>query len=133
MRKMKILIFLSISLLFGVLASFQRVELQTSDYLIQKWVYADYENGNMIYRSMRKFKKDRPGIEFKDNGILKRRQNSKWSAAPPIDYELVSGTWKSISDSLIEMEYENWSGLIKDTLQIIELSESKLVLKSFYN
>ena len=129
---MKILTYISILALFLIFTSFHTTESQTSDYLIQKWVYEDYDSGKLIYKSNRKFIDDRPGIEFKENGELIRRQNSGWCGTPPIDYELASGTWIYISDSILVIEYKNWSGLIKDTMQIIELSKSKLTLKSIY-
>ena len=129
---MKILNYIVIFSLFLAFTSFQINESKTSDFLYQKWVYKDYQNGNMIYESKRKFKKDKSGIEFKENGTITLKQNSGWCGTPPIDFEIVSGTWKNISDSLLEIEYKDWSGIKKDTLQIIELSKSELTLKPIY-
>jgi hypothetical protein len=124
--------YISILLLFVVFASFQITESKTSSFLYQKWIYKDYQNGNLVYESKRKFKKDKRGIEFKENGTIMRKQNSSWCGTPPIDYEIVAGTWKKISDSIIEIEYKNWGGIKKDTLQIIKLSKSELTLKPIY-
>ena len=129
---MKILKYIAILTLFVAFASFHKTDSNPSDFLYQKWIYEDYQNGNKIYASNRKFMKDKPGIEFKENGSILRKQNSGWCATPPIDYVIVSGTWENISDSVLVIEYKSWSGLIKDTLQIIELSKSKLILKSIY-
>ena len=106
---MKTLKYISILLLFVVFASFQITVSKTSSFLYQKWIYKDYQNGNLVYESKRKFKKDKSGIEFKENGTVIRKQNSGWCGTPPIDFEIVSGTWKNISDSLIEVECKDWS------------------------
>lgn len=129
---MKILNYIAILTLFAVFTSFQVTESKTSDFLFQKWIYEDYKNGNLIYESKRNFKKGRPGIEFTSNGTITRKQNSGWCGTPPIDFEIVSGTWKNISDSVVEIEYKYWGGLAKDTLQIVELTKSKLILKPIY-
>ncbi|SEL99495.1 hypothetical protein SAMN04487910_3844 [Aquimarina amphilecti] len=129
---MKFLNYISILFLFFVFTSFQITEPKTPDFLYQKWIYNYYQNGNLIYKSKRKFKKDKSGIEFKENGTIIRKQNSGWCGTPPINFEIVSGTWKNVSDSLIKIEYKDWSGIRNDTLQIIELSKSKLILKPIY-
>ncbi len=129
---MMILKYISILLLAIFFASFQKDESTKFDFLIQKWVYKNYEKGKFIYESNRKFKKDKAGIEFKENGTIIKQQNSGWCGTPPIEYENVTGTWKKISDSLIVLEYKNWAGSNKDTMKIIEISKSKLTLKWIY-
>lgn len=129
---MKTLHYISFLILFLVFTSFQITKAKTTDFLFQKWVYVNYKNGNLIYESKSKFEKDKPAIEFNENGTIEKKQNSGWCGTPPIDYEIVSGTWKSISDSLIELEYKDWRGPVKDTLKILALSKSKLVLKPVY-
>ncbi|WP_298545885.1 hypothetical protein [uncultured Aquimarina sp.] len=129
---MKIPNYILILILFGVFSSFQGSESKSSDFLFQKWVYKDYQNENLVYESKRKFKKDKSGFEFISNGTIIRKQNSGWCGTPPIDYEIVSGTWKNISDSVLEIKYKYWGGLAKDTLKIVELTKSKLILKPIY-
>lgn len=129
---MKILTNLSILFLFSLFTSFNSIDIQNSDALFQKWVYKEYDNGNQIFESKLKFDADKSGIEFKKNGQITKHQNSGWCGTPPIDYELASGTWENISDSVLVLQYKTWRGLTKDTLQIIELSKSKLTLKKFY-
>ncbi len=129
---MKILNYIAILGLSLIFTSFCITESKTSEFLYQKWIYEDYQNGNLIYESKRQFKKDKPGIEFKVNRTITRKQNSGWCGTPPIEYEIVYGTWKTISDTVIEMEYKNWKGLTKDTLQIVSLTKSKLILKPIY-
>ena len=129
---MKTLPYISLAILFVVFTSFQITKSKIPAFLFQKWIYEGYENGNQIYESKLKFEKDKPAIEFKQDGTIQKKQNSGWCGTPPIDYEIVSGSWKSISDSLLEIEYKNWIGQVKDTIQIIALSKSKLILKPVY-
>lgn len=128
---MKNLKYISILVLFVLFTSFNRTESKTSEYLFQIWVFENYENDQVTYESKPKFNKHKPGIEFKENGIISRKQNSSWCGTE-IEYETVSGTWKKISKSLLVIEYENWNGINKDTLQIEELTKSKLIFKHIY-
>jgi hypothetical protein len=130
---MKALNYISILLLFVDFTSFQTSESKIADFLYQKWVYNDSQNGNLIYESKRNFNKSKSGIEFKEDGTLMRKQNSGWCGTPPIEFETVSGTWNYISDSIIEIEFKDWSGFRKDTLQVIELTEFKLTLKPIHS
>ena len=128
---MKILKYIIILFLCLAFISFNKTESNNSNFLFQKWVYEKYDNDNLIYQSKRKFKKDKPGIEFKENGTINRKQNSSWCGTE-IEYETVSGTWKNISDSLFVIEYKNWNGRNIDTLQIVELTKTKLAVKPIY-
>ena len=128
MKILKYIVILGLCLTFS---SFYKPESKTSEFLFQKWVYENYENDNLTYESRWKFKKHKPGIEFKENGTIIRKQNSSW-CGNEIEFETVSGKWKKISESLLEIEYKNWSGMNKDTLQIVELTKSKLIVKPIH-
>ena len=125
---MKNLKYISIIVLFVLFTSFNKTESKSSEYLFQKWVFENFKSDKVTYESKRKFHKHKPGIEFKENGIISKKQNSSWCGTE-IEYETVSGTWKKISDSLLAIEYENWNGKNKDTLQIVKLTKSKLIIK----
>ncbi|MDW5289627.1 hypothetical protein [Formosa sp. PL04] len=129
---MKIINYIAIFSLIVIFSSFQITSLKTSDLLFQKWVYEGYQNGNLLYESQLDFTEDKAGIEFKNNGTLSLKQNSGSCGTPPITYKTISGTWKNISDSILEIEYKNWSGLTKDTLQIVNVSKTKLTLKQIH-
>ena len=67
---------------FVVFTSFQITKYQTPDFLFQKWIYVNYQNGNQIYESQLKFEKDKPAIEFKEDGTILKKQNSGWCGTP---------------------------------------------------
>ncbi|WP_445710696.1 hypothetical protein [Flavobacterium sp.] len=117
---------------FTVLSSFNKTESEISPFLFQNWIYENYQNGDQSFISKDRFQKDKSGIAFKENGTIVKRQNSGWCGTPPIDYVNVNGTWKEISESLLEIQYESWNGRNVDTIQIVEISKNKLVLRHIY-
>lgn len=133
MQKIKIINLIIILGVFITFSSFHKHKSETSNYLFQKWVYHDFDDNNLIYKSEIKFNKNKPGLEFYQNKTITIRQNIGWCATPPIEYETIKGSWSSITDSLIEIEYKNWNGLKKDTLKIIKISKSTLILKPIFS
>ena len=79
---MKTLLYKSILFLFVVFTSFQIPKSKIPDFLFQKWIYVNYQNGNQIYESQLKFEKDKPAIEFKEDGTILKKQNSGWCGTP---------------------------------------------------
>lgn len=118
-----------IIILFNVLCSFNKTEFEIPSFLFQNWVYDSYQNGEQTFISKNRFQKDKPGIRFNEKGTIVKRQSSGWCGTPPIHYVNVKGTWKEISASLLAIQYESWNGMNIDTLQIVEISKEKLVLK----
>ena len=124
--------YITIVALFTVLSSFNKIESEISPFLFQNWIYENYQNGDQSFISKDRFQKDKPGIAFNENGTIVKRQNSGWCGTPPITYENVNGTWKEISESLLEIQYESWNGRNVDTLQIVAITKEKLVLRHIY-
>lgn len=123
---MKILKYITIFGLCLTFSSFFNNESRTSEFLFQKWVYEKNENGKVFFENKKKLNKHRQGIKYKKNGTIIRIQNTSWCGD---QYEKVFGTWKKLSDSLIEIEYDNWSGSNKSIFKILELTKSKLIIK----
>ncbi|HLP53579.1 MAG TPA: hypothetical protein VK151_01050 [Fluviicola sp.] len=101
------------------------------DPLIGTWVYAEYDEQEeaMIYTKASSFEEDKPGIEFKASGKLVKRQNVGWCGTPPIDYGNNDGTWKQTSDSIITISYHYWGGTAEEDWQIVQVSDTKLMVK----
>ncbi|WP_299121832.1 hypothetical protein [uncultured Winogradskyella sp.] len=130
---MKVFYYITFISLFLICSSFQITQFKSKDFLFQKWVYEDFENNTMILKSKRNYKRDKFGIEFSENGTLERKQNANWCGTGQIEFEIVSGTWKHISESDLEIKYKDWRGSVIDTLQIVQLTKSKLALKIISN
>lgn len=100
--------------------------------LFQTWVKVGYSDGSAVYKSRGSFKKSRPGVEFRKDGTIIKRQNLSFCGTPPIKYENASGNWSFTSDSLLILQYENWRGFIKDTFEMTHLSKKRLELRRAY-
>ena len=59
-----------------------------------------------------------PGIEFRKNGTLIKRQNAGWCGTPPITYSNQEGSWKILSDTSIQISYDYWRGQVEENLWI---------------
>lgn len=124
---MRVVIYILTFLVVCTAMSFSYIKDRNS--LERVWIYEKYEKGVLIYVHKSKFSKHKSGIEFKENGILKVKQNSSWCGTEPIDYEIVTGSWTQINDSIINLEYKFWGGNTSEKRQIIELTKDSLFLK----
>ena len=77
---------MAVALLF--LASFTDIK-KDGDLLLQVWTYERFKNETITYESHIKFPKNVHGMQFKENGVLKVKQNTGWCGTPPIQYETV--------------------------------------------
>ncbi|TRX22744.1 hypothetical protein FNW25_07975 [Flavobacterium franklandianum] len=125
MKKTKYIL-ITISILF--LTSFSNIRKE-DNLLLKVWTYENYNNEILTYKSQRNFSKKSSGIELKENGILKVKQNVGWCGTSPITYEIVDGKWKMTTDSIIHLEYKNWNGNVYEKRKIVGLTSDKLVLQ----
>lgn len=119
-------IYIFICILF--LTSFSGIE-SDENFLFQVWTYESSNREKVVLKSKTKFQKNEPGIEFKENGILKVKQNNGWWGTPPISYEIVEGTWTIDKDSILYLEYKNWNGIVSQKSKIIKLTSDELILQ----
>lgn len=128
-EKMKNLFATLIIVLFSLgSTSFTPVD-ENSNNIIATWVYSDYNNGIIEYVRAKKFKQNKPGIEFQKDGKLRKRQNSGWCGTPPINYKNETGYWKFNPDSTLSINYTYWGGKMQEDWQIIEISPEILKIK----
>ncbi|MHB1276765.1 MAG: hypothetical protein ACYC1Q_00020 [Bacteroidia bacterium] len=123
----------SLSILISVLFAIGLISLRESgdikDDLIAVWIYSDSENDVLNYKKHDKFKDDEPGIEFKKNGILKKRQNVGWCGTPPVTYRNYDGSWERTSDSTLTIKYDYWGGKAEEDWLIVEMTAENLKIK----
>jgi hypothetical protein len=100
--------------------------------LIGVWVYSGSENGVVEYIKSDSFDRFKPGMEFKKNGVLIKRQNTGWCGTPPITYGDYGGMWKRTSDSTFKMRSEYWGGTTLENWRIVELNARVLKVKNLY-
>lgn len=119
------------TLIIGILFSFTSLTTyrSTKHALIGTWIYSDYDDQAMHYEKARSFDENQPGIEFKRNGKLVKRQNEGWCGTPPITYKNFNGSWKQTSDSTLEIHYAYWGGTIEEDWLIVRIENTKLTVK----
>lgn len=116
-------------LLIGLaIYSFQSAEDESGD-LLGVWIYTSYDNGVVELTRSSSLKHDEPGIEFKKDGKLKKRQNVGWCGTPPISYGNYGGTWKMTSDSTLTIYYNYWGGKSEEDWQVLRLEKNRLRVK----
>jgi len=123
-----------IALYFGVILilspSFKIKYKDLNEEIIGVWVYKNYNDSSSEYKKKNSFDKNEPGIKFKRNGKLIKRQNVGWCGTPPITYDNFQGTWKITSDSTLTIRYKYWDGMAEEDLLIVELNNKKLIIES---
>ena len=72
------------------------------------------------------------GFIIGEDGSFVERKNSGWCATPPITYENFEGTWKAVSDSLLEITVGYWGGSMTYQMRIISLSGNDLAIRFLY-
>jgi hypothetical protein len=97
--------------------------------LINTWVQDGYEDGKIVYSRHDDFVPDRPGVAFKNDNKLFKRQNAGWCGTPPITYRNYSGTWEWTSDTQLTMRYQYWGGEAELDWQIHSLTSEQMVIE----
>lgn len=93
------------------------------------WIYKGYRDSVAeLARAPGLYKKE-PGIWFKKDGTLVRRQNASWCGTPPISYENYPGTWRQLTDSTLVIRHEFWGGTQEQEWWIVASSSRKLKVK----
>ena len=65
------------------------------------------------------FNPDRYGFTFHKDGSFTERKNSGWCGTPPIAYDNFEGSWKPLSDTLIDITVAYWGGTLTYQMQIV--------------
>ena len=94
--------------------------------LIGLWVSTDYQNNLVIYDKENSFNAELPGIEFKADGTVVKRQVSGFCATPPVHYEEVSGTWSEGPDGTVTITYDYWGGSAEEDWRIDSVDGNEL-------
>jgi len=127
--KKKILIVSILTFTIIYLSSFTSLSSK-KDLLVGVWMLSDYENGILKYVKTTNFKDKEPGIEFKSDRKMIKRQNSSNCGTPPIQYGNYKGFWKFTSDSTILISYD-YRGYRKELdWKIIKLNNKNLNVKA---
>jgi len=96
--------------------------------LCRVWIFECNDPNGAVYQHQRAFEHNKPGIQFKSNGVLRVRQNTSFCGTPPVEYETVRGSWKMLNDSTLALEYPFWGGHMSRKVQVMKLTQDLLIL-----
>ena len=100
--------------------------------LLGTWIFRSYENEIYTMEKSFRLENDNSGLVILNNGSLIERKNIGWCGTPPIVYGNYQGTWKSAPDNMLEVNVEYWGGTEIYSMEIVSVTNSKLVFKKNY-
>jgi hypothetical protein len=113
-------------ILFIASMSLNDVHTTVKNQLEGTWIYADWEDGGMVFQKGNDFAKDKGGIQFLENGKLIKRQNAGWCGTPPITYRNYEGTWEITPNSTVKISYAYWGGTMKEEWSVVKLNDQSM-------
>lgn len=105
---------------------------QASNSLYGTWIKKGYQDSITVMEKAEKLDKSNYGFIIQRNGTFTERKNSGWCGTPPISYANYDGTWKYISDELLEIEVGFWGGKTTFQIEIILQTRNELHIKYRY-
>ncbi len=91
------------------------------------------EDGISRFSRSEDFDPDRYGFTFHDNGSFTERKNAGWCGTPPIAYDNFEGTWKPLSDTLIDITVAYWGGTLSYQMQIVAMEGDNLEIRYLFS
>ena len=101
--------------------------------LVGTWVQEGYTGDTTLLRRMSALDEHQYGFTIVEDGTFIERKNSGWCGTPPIAYANYDGTWKAISDSLLNITVGYWGGVMTYQIMIVSLRADDLAIKYLYS
>ncbi len=101
--------------------------------LVGTWVQEGYMGDTTLLKRMSALDEHQYGFTIVEDGTFIERKNSGWCGTPPIAYANYDGTWKALSDSLLNITVGYWGGVMTYQIRIVSLSEQNLAIKYLYS
>ena len=127
MTRFRYIFILTITIGLAIFLSSATVKVRSP--LVKVWVLDKIEFNGVTYVHKKSFDKNKDGIEFKANGVVRIKQNTSWCGTPPIDFETVRGQWRQMNDSIIHLEHPYWGGSMSKDIQITKLTTDHLTIR----
>jgi hypothetical protein len=125
------IVFFSISMLMSCDTCTQPISDST---LYNVWVnYDDDFSDPNTLRSAQNLEANHYGFIIEKDGTFIERKNAGWCGTPPIYYENFDGSWKSISENILEITVEFWGGIDTFKIEILSITESELNINYIYD
>jgi hypothetical protein len=101
--------------------------------LVGTWVQEGYTGDTTLLKRMSALDEHQYGFTIVEDGTFIERKNSGWCGTPPIAYANYDGTWKAISDSLLNITVGYWGGVMTYQIRIVSLRADDLAIKYLYS
>ncbi|GLB52570.1 hypothetical protein NBRC110019_16100 [Neptunitalea chrysea] len=95
--------------------------------IIGSWKYEYHGKDSITLTKVKHLKNNTPGIIFKSDGTLIKRQNIGWCGTPPITYGNFSGEWTKTSDVTLVISHTYWDGTIHKNWMLKNASDKRLL------
>ena len=108
------------------------VALGPNSGIVGTWVEDAHTGDTLLFQRARELDEMKYGFSIGNDGSFLERKNAGWCGTPPITYENFEGTWKALSDSLLDVKVAYWGGMMTFQIRIISLEEEQLAIKYLY-
>ena len=92
----------------------------------------DYANPRVLTLS-NKLDENKYGFIIESDGTFIERKNAGWCGTPPIYYENFDGSWKYISDDVLEITVDFLGGIDTFKIEIVSIDEYELKINYIYD
>lgn len=129
--KQRVLVIISSIFIIFLLGSFTKNQYQNQrNRPIGIWIYKGYEKRQTRYVKRNSFFNNTPGIQFFEDGTLRKKQNEIGCGTKPITYAMFKGKWEILSDSTIRIKYGFYGGIAQEDWLIVRTKNREMFIES---
>ena len=100
--------------------------------IVGTWVENEYKGDTLFLQRNGAFDKEKYGFTINEDGTFVEHKNAGWCGTPPITFDSFDGTWKAVSDSLIDITVAYWGGMMTYQIRIVSLDAEELAITYLY-
>ena len=100
--------------------------------IVGTWVENEYKGDTLFLQRNGAFDKEKYGFTINEDGTFVEHKNAGWCGTPPITFDSFDGTWKAVSDSLIDITVAYWGGMMTYQIRIVSLDAEELAIRYLY-
>lgn len=101
--------------------------------IIGTWVEDSFSGDTVLLYRAGELDPDAYGFSIKNDGTFIERKNSGFCGTPPIAYDNFEGSWKAVSDSLLDITVDFWGGVMTFQMRIISVDAEELAIRYLYS
>jgi len=101
--------------------------------IVGTWTEDEYKGDTLLLNRSGELAADRYGFTLEDDGTFIEHKNAGWCGTPPITYDNFDGTWKAVSDSLLNITVAYWGGVMTYQIRIVSVDGARLAIRYLYS